>query len=180
MTEFSDPRYTGSQGGLNWALTMHDLIVNGNVSAIDYMRAISGEYSERKWPGSTLIVLKSDASGLRYKGYQTNAMYHAMAQYSRYVRPGYARIAGDSSDRQIKVSAFKKNSAVVLIVINEAAIEKRIDITLRGAPAIHALETVQSGGDQGWKALATVKKANNRFLSTLPPKSITTFIGNES
>lgn len=180
MTEFSDPRLTGPQGGLNWALTVHDLIVNGNVSAVDYMWAFFGEYSERKWPGNALIILKSDANGLRYKGYQFNSMYHAMGHYSHFVRPGYSRIAGDSSDRQIKVSAFKKNSAVVLIVINEAAIDRQIDITLRGAPGIHTLEVVQGGNDQGWKTLATLRKANNRFLRTLPPKSITTFIGNES
>lgn len=180
MTEFSDPRYTGPNGGLNWALSIHDLIVNGNVSAVDYMWPFFGEYSERKWPGNTLIVLKSDANGLHYKGYQLNSMYQAMGQYSRYVRPGYTRIAGDSSDRQIKVSAFKKSSAVVLVIINEAATDRQIDITLRGAPGIHTLEVVQGGNGQGWKTLASLRKANNRFLRTLPPKSITTLIGNES
>lgn len=176
MTEFSDPRYTGPQGGLNWALTIHDLIVNGNVSAIDYMWAFFGEYSERKWPGNTLIMLKSDANGLRYKGYQLNAMYHAMGQYSRYVRPGFVRIAGDSSDRKIQVSAFKKDRAVVFVLINEASVVKPIDVSLRGAPGVQSLEVVQSSSDQGWQTLAPINVVYDRFRMTLAPQSITTFI----
>ena len=177
MTEFSDPRYIGPQGGLNWALTVHDLIVNGNVSAIDYMWAFFGEYSEREWPGNTLIMLKSDASGLRYKGYQLNTMYHAMGQYSRYVRPGFVRIAAESSDRQVRVSAFKKDRAVVFVVINEASAEKPIAVSLRGVPGVHSLGVVQSSGDKGWQTLAAINSVNDHFLATLAPRSITTFIG---
>lgn len=178
MTEFSDPRYTGPQGGLNWALTVHDLIVNGNVSAIDYMWASFGEYSERKWPGNTLIILKNDANGLRYKGYQLNAMYHGMGQYSRYVRPGYIRIAGDSTDRQVRVSAFKKDNSLVFVVINEASVEKPIDVSLRGASRMQSFEVVQSSGDRSWQKLAEIKIVNDRLRATLAPRSITTFIAN--
>lgn len=178
MTEFSDPRFTGPQGGLNWALTVHDLIVNGNVSAIDYMWASFGEYSERKWPGNTLIILKNDANGLRYKGYQLNAMYHGMGQYSRYVRPGYIRIAGDSTDRQVRVSAFKKDNSLVFVVINEASVEKPIDVSLRGASRMQSFEVVQSSGDRSWQKLAEIKIVNDRLRATLAPRSITTFIAN--
>lgn len=103
---------------------------------------------------------------------------HAMGHYSRYMRPGYTRIAGGSSDRQIKVSAFKKNNTLVLVIINESVIDRQIDITLRGVPATRTPEVVQSGSGKGLQALEDVKRVDNRFLTRLPSNSITTFIGN--
>lgn len=176
MTEFSDPRYTGSKGGLNWALTIHDLIVNGNVSAIDYMWPFFGEYSERKWPGNTLIVLKSDANGLRYKGYQTNAMYHAMAQYSRYVRPDFVRVAADSSDPTVKVSAFTKGKEMVLVLINQGPSPKKIILAMLGERGALTYDVVRMADGPG--AISTgIGSARQPFETSLPPHSVTTLVG---
>lgn len=175
MTEFSDPRYAGPNGGLNWALTVHDLIVNGNVSAIDYMWAFFGEYSERSWPGNTLIMLKSDVNGLRYKGYERNAMYHAMAQYSRYVKPGFMRVGTGSSDPAVKVSAFKKNEELVVVAINSAPVPKRISLALLGGKIPSLLEVWRLTGDERSDQERAPLKLHHPFEVTLPARSVTTF-----
>lgn len=177
MTEFSDASYTGTDGAMNWALAIHGLIVQDNVSAVDYMWAMFGDYSENQWPGNSLIVLKQDSNGLNYRGYQLNSMYHGMAHYSQYVRPGYIRNSATSSDSQVKISAFKKNNSVVLVVLNEANEKKQVDIVLNDLATIKALEAVQSTGDVVLKPLASILKENNRFVMSLPPRSITSFAG---
>lgn len=176
MTEFSAPRFTGSQGGLNWALTMHNLIVNGNVSAIDYMWAFFGEYSEKKWPGNTLIMLKSDANGLRYKGYKINDMYSAMRQFSRYIKPGFIRVGVESSDAGVKVSAYKKNNEVALVVINTTQTQKRLGRVLLDGVAPILFFVWHLGGELS-SAEAVPVKLSHPFEVTLPAQSVTTFVG---
>ncbi len=175
MTEFSDPGYVGPNGGLNWALTIHNLIVNGNVSAIDYMWAFFGEYSERSWPGNTLIKLKSDANGLRYKGYERNAMYHAMAHFSRHVRPGFVRIAADSGDSGLRVSAYKKGDRFVLVVINPSKNEKRIEVNLKGPARIVTWAGTQSAVQT--ESFPLSPDASDRLVARLAGQSLSTFWG---
>ena len=176
MTEFSESRFTGPQGGLNWALTMHTRIVTGNVSAIDYMWAFFGEYSEKTWPGNTLIILKSDANGLRYKGYKINDMYNAMGQFSRYIKPGFIRVGAESSDAGVKVSAYKKNNEVALVVINTTPSQKRLDLALLGGKIPILFYVWHLSGEQRGAQAAPVKLSPS-FEVTVPAQSVTTFVG---
>jgi len=171
MTEFSGSRYMGSQGGVNWASTMHDLMVNGNVSAIDYMWAFFGEYSEKRWPGNTLVLLKTGANGLRYRGYEFNTMYQAMKLFARFIRPGFTRIASIGASRTIKTLAFTRGHTVVITLINASDSKQDVQLVLPAASPISVLEATQTVGNQPLESLeTTVRDKHVRVM--LAPNSV--------
>ena len=90
MSEYSQ------SNAFTWASTMHDLISNYNVSAVDYMFGFSGN-------GNAPMTLKHD--GTRYLGYEQNKHYYIIGQFSRFVKPGFQRIQADTTDSAIKVTA---------------------------------------------------------------------------
>lgn len=115
MTEFDD-RIGGNEIG--WASAIvHEMIVNYNVSAVDMLAGFLGSPAFGS-PGATYITLNS--SGTSYRGYTLNPSYFQTGHWSKYVTRGSVRIAAESTNPNVKVSAFTKAGKKVIVLIHSA------------------------------------------------------------
>jgi len=172
MTEYfqSDP--------FGWANTMHELIANYNVSAVDYMWGFFGEWSHAAWPGNELISLVN--SGSRYVGHTLTKHYYVMGQFSQYVRPGFRRVKTDSTDDAVKVTAYADGGNLVLVVINSSSAEKTVQFRLNGIASLTRMTATRTSATQNWNRLADQVVRESGFVATVPGRSVTTFQGFKS
>ena len=97
---------------LDWAVRMHTLMVNGRVSAVDYLWGFFGSWQRP----ATLVSLDFDAGV--YRGMSLTPVYWLTGQWSRYVRPGYRRVAATPAASGILTSAFTGAGKVVVVSVN--------------------------------------------------------------
>lgn len=165
MTEYSTPG-----DWLAWAAIMQQLLVDDDVSAVDYLWGYFGD-----WDGSQLIRIR--LSGSSYAGYDINRHYYVMGQYSRYVRPGAVRIASSSAEPEVKVAAFSDAGKLVVVATNLGATAHTVDAALGGGvTCTGGFDAVRTSATESWTSLPVVAMDGTRFSANLPAKSITTFV----
>ena len=86
-----------------WALSVHELLADHNVAAVDYFLGFFGEKEDAQ-----LISLVH--RGTEYLGFKMEPEFHVFGHYSKYVRPGAVRIAAIAAAQTVKVSAFVKDN----------------------------------------------------------------------
>ncbi len=145
MSEYSSNGYPA----LDWANTMHEMLVTHSCSAVDYMWGFLGS-----WDSAQLVTLNADANR-NYTGYTLRDEYHVMGQWSKHIRPGAVRIAATSNHPEVKISAFIKANKRVVVAYN----------------AGYADYTVSLPGS--WSMTSTSGSAT---ASLLPQRSVTTFV----
>jgi O-glycosyl hydrolase len=166
MTEYSTP-----DNWREWATLMQQLLVDYDVSAIDYMWGFFGD-----WDRSQLVRLR--VAGNNYTGFDFNRQYYVMGQYSRYVRPGAVRVAATSSDPELKVAAFLAGAKPVVVVTNLGASDRTVRFELGSAGTCGArIETVRTSDADAWKSLPELTLDQPRFAATVGAGSVTTFVG---
>ncbi|MDB4883643.1 MAG: hypothetical protein JWL95_2409, partial [Gemmatimonadetes bacterium] len=168
MTEFSTPN-----SWFDWATDMHQLIADYGVSAVDYMWGYFGD-----WDQSQLIrvLVKNGA----YAGYDFNRQYYVMGQYSRFVRPGAVRIAAASADSDVKATAYVDGTKLIVVATNVGSREHAMRVELgSGVPCVKKADAVRTSDTDSWRPLPTTTLDAPRFTATLPPRSITTFVGQQ-
>jgi glucuronoarabinoxylan endo-1,4-beta-xylanase len=101
---------------------------------------------------------------------------YVMSQFARFVRPGYFRVdATENPQPQVYLSAYRDNSRVVIVAINN------------GAQSVEQTFRLEEGGVSGFTPYVTsnskncvqqsdISLTNNTFSTTLEPSSITTFV----
>lgn len=105
---------------------------------------------------------------------------YCMAQYSKFVRPGYVRVAADSNPTyNVYVSAYKKNDDVVIVAVNRSTVSKTLTFSVPGTKVKSWTPYVTSGSKNLTKG-SDVAAANGSFQITLEPQSTTTFVGKAS
>ena len=170
MTEYSSRAYTDWGAALEWAEKMHVLLTAGGVNAIDYMWGYFGSWVKT----DTMIAI--DFDGSTYRGHSATPLYWLTGHYSRFVRPGYARVATTPSSGPVLVSAYKGPKQVVVVAVNPQNRSERVTVRLRGTAVRGQVGRVRSSASERWRALAPVRASNGTFSETLPPQSIVTFV----
>jgi O-glycosyl hydrolase len=165
MTEWSqkDP--------FDWANTMHRLIAEYDVSAVDYMWGFFGQYEAAG--RALLLVLEHEEE--TYTGYALPKHYYVFGQFSRHVRAGARRIYASSSDPEVRVSAFTDGTRAVIVAINNGTDGKVVDVELHGLPTVTSLRPVWTSQTENWASSAPVDIAGGPFAATLPAGSVTSF-----
>jgi O-glycosyl hydrolase len=153
-----------------WAATMHALIAEHGVSAVDYMWGFFGHED-----AAQLIALKYDA-GNRYTGYAPLKHFYVTGQFSRFVRPGARRVDARSSDRRVMVSAFADDGRPVLVVVNDASLRRVVRFDLAGFVGLEAIRPLRTSMTDDWLQLDEIPMSSRGFGATLPPWSVTTFV----
>ncbi len=158
--------YTHS--AMEWAQLVHSLLVDYNVSAVDYISGYLG-YDD----GAELISIDHDAN--RYLGYTIHGQFYFFGNYTKYIRPGAVRIAAASSSEQIQASAFILGGRMTIVAINrgDAPLTVRVDVS--SIPDKGAFSAVRSSDGEHLMSLPAPLLTGGRFIATLPPVSITTF-----
>ena len=165
MTEWSrkDP--------FEWANTVHTLVADYDVSAVDHMWGFFGQYEAAG--RALLLSIEHDDDGV-YTGYTLLKHYYVFGQYTRFVRPGARRVEATSTDPEVKVSAVADGPRAVIVAINHGAVDKLVDGGLRGFPGVASLIPVRTSRTEDWAPSSPVEVAAGRFTVTLPASSVTT------
>lgn len=172
MTEWWSPSFTSYSGAFDWAVTMHQLLTVGSVNAVFYIWGFFGD-----WAGGAAaapISIRFDNGA--FVSWTKTPLYYLMAQYSKYVRPGFRRVAATSGDSAVLLSAYRKSKRVVVVAVNTASAVRPLRLRIVGGappPKLAVVQTTASAGLQAGKAL----RLRGRVATvTLPAQSVTTLV----
>jgi O-glycosyl hydrolase len=105
---------------------------------------------------------------------------YMMAQYSKYVRPGFIRVdtvSGGGGGASIQVTAYKNGSQVVAVILNTGNSAQNITLGVN-AGAYNEFRTITSSGSKNLEE-GSVSATGNVASLSLEAQSITTVIGGE-
>ncbi len=104
---------------------------------------------------------------------------YCMAQYSKWVRPGYIRVDATANPlTNVFVSAYKNNGDVVIVAVNKNTSAKAITFSVPGT-VVTSWENYTTSASKNI-AKGTTITANDNFQVTLEASSVTTFVGKAS
>ena len=172
MTEVSDPNKTfdaGMGSGLVIAKMIHDSLVSGQVSAWHYW-----------WinPGS---ATNPDNSGLTGLGALTRRAY-VLGNWSRFVRPGFVRVGATATPQpSVFATAFTDPASVrvVIVAVNLNPNDVAQDFAITGVAVDVATPWITSAS-QALAAQTSISVVDGGFSYTLPAKSVTTFVADQT
>jgi glucuronoarabinoxylan endo-1,4-beta-xylanase len=101
---------------------------------------------------------------------------YALAQFSKFVRPGYVMASATANpNSNVYVSAYKGSSNSVIVAINSggSSVNQPFSIENQTVTAVTPYQTTSS---EHVAQLSNVSVSNNAFTYTLPAQSITTFV----
>jgi len=100
---------------------------------------------------------------------------YAMAQYSKFVRPGYHRYNSTyTPSSNVYVTAYGGSGHHVIVALNMGSAAVNQPFTIQGA-TVSSLTPFRTSASQNLAQLANVTVANGTFTYSLPGQSITTF-----
>ena len=167
MTEhFLSP--SGAQPAIADALAaakeIHDSMTIGQYNAYVWWWAIDWNPGG----GVTNYGLVDTSSNPNYYGW-------AMAQFSRFVRPGYVRVDAAYSTPNVYVSAYSGAGHSVIVAINIGTSDVSQPFTIKNQ-AITSLLPYQTTATATVAQQASVNVSGGQFTYILPAQSITTFV----
>lgn len=121
-----------------------------------------------EWSGNPNYGLVHTNNNPTYYGW-------AMAQFARFIRPGYVRVDVQSSTSSVYVSAYSGNghSVIVAVNMNSAAVNQPFTIQNQ---ALTSLVPYQTTASSTVAQQSSVSVSGGQFTYTLPAQSITTFV----
>ena len=153
--------------GLTWAVRIQEAFTESNVSAFIYWQG-----AEMTGKNTALIRLSGDS-------YQVSKRLWAMAQFSRFVRPGAVRIDAEGGNEMVHVSAFKNSDGIVAVqVINNSTNATDVELTVAGGKGPTSLQAFLTDNENDLMDLGLITAGNNgTWQSTLPARSMVSFVG---
>ena len=128
------------------------------------------------------VFRHSDNQGLTDNSGNVAQRAYVLAQYSKFIRPGYYRIAATHIPQTgVTVSAYNNGSnAIVIVATNQNSSSVSQTFSISGAPSFAFLTPVITSASQSLAVQSTVSLTSNSFSYTLPAQSVTTFYGTSS
>jgi len=105
---------------------------------------------------------------------------YMLAQYSRFVRPGYTRIdATHSAASGVSASAYRDTSAggYAIVATNYSSSSAALTFSIINAPTLTSVVPWSTSATENLSQGATIGITGNSFMATLPAQTITTFVG---
>ena len=100
------------------------------------------------------------------KSFEITKRYYVTGNYSKYVKPGSKRIEAMCDDENVLVTAFKNDSEIVLVLVNNSAEEKNFSLPFEK-------EVLVAVTDENSNLIERTVSAKNIMLT---PKSVTTVV----
>ncbi len=111
---------------------------------------------------------------------QVSKRGYSMAQYSKFVRPGYVRVdATKNPTTNVYVSAYKNNQNVVVVVVNRNASAQSVSLAINGA-TVQSLTKYTTSGSKSVNNDGAISASNGSFTLSLDAQSVTTYVGSLS
>lgn len=101
----------------------------------------------------------------------------SMAQFSKFIRPGYVRVeATKNPETGVYVSAYKGDNKVVIVAINKGNTGVNQNFVLQNGSAAQLSRWVTSSAGN-LQPGTPLQMTGNNFWAHLPAQSVTTFVG---
>lgn len=168
VTEWSKLRKDKEKGideSLTLASHIHEALAFGNVNAFLYW----GYWWDEVTPQGLII-----ASGLD-SYYETTKRYFMFKHFSKFIRPGMVRIDAGSDLPTLKVSAYKNDQNLTMVIINKSGPRQTIQLNLPGDGTLDIYETSEQK-DCAKTGSITVKGGQPTSL-TIPANAMLTLSG---
>lgn len=150
--------------GFTVASAVHDALTKGNVSGYVYWYGAS--------LGATRGLIQMDGDN-----YHVSKRLWALANYSRFIRPGATRIGATTSDSALKLSAFRNTDGTVTVVaLNSATTADQVSFSLQntgitsGTATPYLTNTSSSTARQ-----AAIPVSGGSLTATVPARSLVTY-----
>ena len=163
QTEVSafDRNDTTITDALYWARLLHTHVVENNVSAWLYWWAIA-----RSAGRSALIEINKANDG-----FIAAKRLFALGNYSRFVRPGFRRVATGDAGKGVALSAFQNGKTKVVVAINENDIAAPLDFPADGNAACY-----RTSDKDDLARIPDLAAAGGMMKAILAGRSITSFV----
>ncbi|HKX26972.1 MAG TPA: glucuronoxylanase XynC [Blastocatellia bacterium] len=100
-----------------------------------------------------------------------------MAQFARWVRPGFVRVnATYNPSPNVYVSAYKSGARVVIVAVNTGSASVNQTFSISGGTLPTTLNVYRTSGSEDLATLQTAGVSGGGFTASLPGQSITTFV----
>jgi glucuronoarabinoxylan endo-1,4-beta-xylanase len=100
-----------------------------------------------------------------------------MAQYARWVRPGFVRVnATYNPNPGVYVSAYKSGAKVVIVAVNNSANSVNQTFSVTGGSAPTTFNRFRTSAGENLATLTPISVSGGSFTSSLPGQSITSFV----
>ncbi|MGW3123136.1 glycoside hydrolase family 30 protein [Streptomyces sp. NPDC001107] len=150
--------------GFTVASAIHDALTKGNTSGYVYWYGAS--------LGATRGLIQMDGDS-----YHVSKRLWAMANYSRFIRPGATRIGATTADADLKLSAFRNTDGTVTVVaLNTATSATPVTFDLKntripkGTATPYLTDATHSTAQQ-----PTVAVSRSSMTATVPARSLVTY-----
>lgn len=171
MTEWQSRRFGDWPAALGWAETVHELLTIGGVGAIDYLWGFFGSWRSA---GETLLSIDFERGA--YRSFRLNAPYYLTGQWSRFVRPGYRRVATSADTGRVLVTAFTGQKRLVVVTVNPGATSESVRLSVPGGRLVGKVTATRTSASESWRRLVPLAARRSGFSVMLPPKTVTTFV----
>ncbi|MEU4740994.1 cellulose binding domain-containing protein [Actinosynnema sp. NPDC023658] len=174
MSEWS-PGGSSSSWNTNWddgsgidgftvANSIHTALTAANVNGYVYWYAVSSN--------NTRAFIQSNGTN-----FSVSKRLWAMAQYSRYIRPGANRIGASTPDGNLKLSAYRNtDGSVVVVALNAGTGAQSTSFSLRNTGVTSGTATPYvTNNANSMTAQAAIGVNGGAFTATVPARSLVTY-----
>ncbi len=163
LSAVSNGQSTSITDGLAMAEELHNSMTVGQYNAYVYWWAANSSST-----GTT--------TGLVDSNYNVTYFGYAMAQFARFIRPGYQRYNATASPVSgVYLSAYGGSGHQVIVAINSNASAVALPIQIENQ-SVTSMTPYQTTATATVSPLSAVTVSNNQFTAQLPAESITTFV----
>jgi len=143
--------------------------------ALDVGTMIHNAMVEAEFQVFTWWTIRRKYSPIKEDGTVSKRGY-CFAQYSKFVRPGFIRVdATKEPVTGVKVSAYKKDNDVVIVVVNTNTAAKTVNFTIPGS-SINSLTKYTTSGTKNINKDGTVSATAGAFSTAFDAQSVTTLV----
>jgi glucuronoarabinoxylan endo-1,4-beta-xylanase len=164
QTEFQTDEDKGKEGGFETAWLIHHTMVDEGAVAFVYWDLI--------WNGASGLV------GMNGRSPKIRDQYYSVRHFARYTDPGYQRLAADSDQKGLRVSAWiapdEKQLTVIALNTNSEPLSVQFDSGGFGETGSEIYRTTyRPGNSQRWAALGAAGAQSN---FRMPARSVVTVV----
>ncbi|MET9865917.1 glycoside hydrolase family 30 beta sandwich domain-containing protein, partial [Streptomyces sp. NPDC006386] len=111
------------------------------------------------------------------ENYHVSKRLWALANYSRFIRPGATRIGATASDGDLKLSAFRDtDGSVTVVALNAATAATPVSFSLRNIGFSNGTATPYvTDGSRNMARQAAVPVTGGALRATVPARSLVTY-----
>jgi glucuronoarabinoxylan endo-1,4-beta-xylanase len=100
-----------------------------------------------------------------------------MAQFARWIRPGYVRVGATyNPSTNVYVCAFKSGNAVRIVAVNSGTSSVNQQFSISGGAVPSTFQRYRTSSSEDLATLGTINTSGGQFTASLPGRSITSFV----